>query len=110
MIQGSITLKRAIMIYVSLTLTLTFYHTENIDRPFWFQISEFHQGIIKGDFKSPYQYRIIAPIVAETGGRLLVKVLGLPEGKPAVAAHELFYVLQRFMATLLLFIFFHMYL
>ncbi|MCM3874546.1 MAG: hypothetical protein ND895_27960 [Pyrinomonadaceae bacterium] len=106
----SLSLKRASLIYLSLALTLTFYHAATIERRFWPERNEFHSGIIRGDFKSPYQYRIVATWLAEAGGWILEKALRLPPGKPSALAREVFYILQRLLATWALFIFFHLYL
>ncbi len=104
------TLKKAAIIYFSLAVTFTFFHTQTINRRFWDQRSEFHQGVIQGDFKSPYQYRIISPLIAEAGGIIIEKTFGLTSPKSKAGAREIFYVLQRLFATFLLFIFFHLYL
>lgn len=106
----NITLKKLAIIYFSLAVTFTFYHAQTINRRFWDQRSEFHQGIIHGDFKSPYQYRILTPLVAEAGGWIVEKTFGLSSPKSKAGAREVFYVLQRLIATFLLFIFFHLYL
>ena len=102
--------KTAGMIYLSFALMLCFYHLQTIDRPFWQERSEFHQGIIKGDFKAPYQYRILAPWLAEAPSIIVEKALGLSPGKQSAMAREFFYLLQRLIATFLLFIIFHLYL
>ncbi|MFN0277201.1 MAG: hypothetical protein ACKVRN_01225 [Pyrinomonadaceae bacterium] len=81
-----------------------------IDRPWWQERSEFHQGIIQGDFKAPYQYRILSPWLAELPSIVVEKTLGLSPGKQSAMAREFFYLLQRLIATFLLFVFFHLYL
>ena len=108
--QSILTLKQAGVIYLSLAIMLTFYHAQTIDRRFWVERSEFHQGIIQGDFKSPYQYRILAPWLAEAGGWVVERTLGLEKGKKTAMAREVFYALQRVIAVFLLFIFFHLFL
>ncbi len=110
MVSTSLQIKRASVIYFSLAMTLTFYHAQKINRQFWPSRSEFHQSIISGNFKSPYQYRVLAPWLAEAGGWVLEKTLRLPPGKPSVLARESVYILQRFIATWMLLIFFHLYL
>jgi hypothetical protein len=109
-LQNPLTLKRVGIIYLSLAFTLTFYHAQNINRLYWVERSEFHQGIMKGDFKSPYQYRIVVPVLAETGGWIVEKALGLSSDKSSALAREIFYILLQFVATFLLFILFHLYL
>ncbi len=106
----SITLKSVSVIYFSFALMLTFYHAQTIERRFWVERSEFHRGIINGDFKSPYQYRIGSAYLAEAGGWIVEKTLGLTSEKQTAAAREIFYVLERLFATFLLFIFFDLYL
>ncbi len=108
--QSPITLKKVGIIYLSLAFSLTFYHAQNINRRFWVERNEFHQGIISGDFKSPYQYRVVAPFLAEAGGFVVEKSLGLTSDKSKALAREFFYILQRLIATFILFIFFHLYL
>ena len=108
--NSCVTVKSAAVIYLSFTFTLTFYHVNRIDRPFWVERNEFHQGIINGDFKSPYQYRILSPWLAELGGQALEKALGLSSPKASAGAREAFYQGQRFIATFLVFVFFHLYL
>jgi hypothetical protein len=110
MLQLSPRLKNAGIIYLSLAIMLTYYHAQTIDRKFWVERSEFHQGIIRGDFKSPYQYRILAPWMAEAGGWAVERVFGLEKVKPSAMAREAFYALQRILSIFLLFIFFHLFL
>jgi hypothetical protein len=105
-----VTLKAASVIYLSLALMLTYFHFQIIDRPFVNARSEFHQGIIQGDFKSPYQYRVLAPWLAEAGGRLVEKVVQLPEGRPSQMVREAFYSAERLVSLCLLFFFFHLFL
>lgn len=108
--SASITVFGASIIYLSLAFTLSFYHLETIDRPFWPDRSEFHQGIIKGDFKSPYQYRILAPWLVEVPSVIVENVVDIPPGKSAAMVREFFYLLQRLITVFLLFVFFHLYL
>ena len=103
-------LKVAGVIYLSFAFTLSFYHVQTIDRPFWQGRSEFHQVVINGDFNAPYQYRILSPWLAEVPSIIVEKALGLAPGKQAAMAREFFYLLQRLIATFLLFIVFHLYL
>ncbi|MBI5648948.1 MAG: hypothetical protein HZC40_00625 [Chloroflexi bacterium] len=98
------------VIYLSFALTLTFYHMETIERNFWQPRQEFHEGIIGGQFYAPYQYRVAATWLAEAGGWLVEKTLGLAPGKPAYLAREAMYILQRLIATWLLLVAFHLYL
>jgi hypothetical protein len=103
-------LRKFAIVYFSLALTFTFYHAQTINRRFWNERSEFHQAIVRGDFRSPYQYRILAPLLAEAGGSVVEKIFSLSSPKSSAGAREIFYVLQRLIATFLLFIFFHLYL
>ncbi len=103
-------LKTAGMIYLSFAFTLSFYHAQTIDRPFWQERSEFHQGIIKGDFNAPYQYRILSPWLTELPSIVVEKALGLSSVKQTAMTREFFYLLQRLIATFLLLIVFHLYL
>jgi len=108
--RSTLLLKTAGPIYLSFALMLCFYHAQTIDRPFWLERSEFHQGVISGDFKAPYQYRILSPWLTEVPARIVENVLDLPAGKQAAMARELFYSFQRLVATFLLFVVFHLYL
>jgi len=97
------------IVYLSFALTLTFYHAQTIERPYRQERQEFHEGIIRGDFYAPYQYRIGATYLAEAGGRLVDRAYNLPVGS-AYKAREYMYILERLIATWLLFIVFHLYL
>lgn len=107
--RSSLRLKTAALIYLSFALTLSFYHFQTIDYPFLPEKKEFHQGVIRGDFNAPYQYRILSPWLAELPSIIVEKTIGVPDGKQA-KTREFFYLLQRVVATFLLFIFFHLYL
>jgi hypothetical protein len=99
-----------LIVYVSLALTLTSYHTLQINRVYKVQRSEFHQDIITGEAKSPYQYRVVAPFLTEAGGLALEKLLGLSSEREAMLAREVFYSALRFIATLITLVAFHRYL
>lgn len=103
------TVRRASIVYLSLAFTFSFYHFQTINRPFWPERSEFHQGIIRGDFKSPYQYRILAPWLVEIPSVIVERVAGIPPGKPAAMVREFFYLTERVLAVFLLFVVFHLY-
>jgi hypothetical protein len=98
------------VIYLSFALTLTFYHAQTIERKFWQERKEFHEGIVGGQFYAPYQYRVGAIWLAEAGGWIAEKTLGLAPGKTAYLAREALYILERLFATWFLFIVFHLYL
>jgi hypothetical protein len=104
------TLRSAAVIYFSFALMLCFYHAQTIDRRFWVERSEFHRGIIKGDFKAPYQYRIASPWLTEVPSIIVEKALDLSEEKELAMVREFFYLIQRLIATFLLFVVFHLYL
>ena len=108
--SNGMTIGRAWIVYLSLALTLSFYHLQTIDRPFWPDRSVFHQGIIHGGFKSPYQYRILAPWLVEIPSVIVEKVIDIAPGKSAAMVREFFYLLQRLIAVFLLFVVFHLYL
>lgn len=77
------------VIYLSFALTLTFYHAQTIERKFWQARKEFHEGIVGGQFYAPYQYRVGAIWLAEAGGWIAEKTLGLAPGKPDVSRTKL---------------------
>ena len=101
---------RVLFIYFSLALTLTSYHTFHINRVSYNERSEYHQNIVAGEAKSPYQYRVLAPFLAEAGGFAMENLLDLSSGRPSVLAREVFYIALRFVATLITLVFFHKYL
>lgn len=100
----------AALIYLSFALMLCFYHAQTIDRQFWVERSEFHQGVIRGDFKSPYQYRVLSPWLSEIPSLIVIKTLNIEPGRSQAMVREGFYLLQRFLATFLLFVIFHLFL
>jgi hypothetical protein len=102
--------KLVCLVYLSLALTLTFYHTRTIERVFWKERQKFHVGIMASAHYSPYQYRIVAPYLAEAGGRVIEKIFSLDSDKNKWFAREAVYVLERFISTFLLLIIFHKYL
>jgi hypothetical protein len=102
-------LRRASPIYLSLALMLTFLHARTVDLKFGPRRSAFHRGIMQGTFNSPYQYRILSPALAEAGGWIVEKTLGVPEGDRPIT-REVAYITQRLVATFLLFVFFHLFL
>ncbi len=106
-VQPMLSLRRASPIYISLAMMLTFYHAQTVDLKFRSQRSEFHKEIVAGNFNSPYQYRILAPALAEAGGWIIEKTLTLSEGNRSIG-RELAYIGQRFAAAFLLFVFFHL--
>ena len=114
---GRLFFKRTILIYLSLAMTLTVYHTLQINWKFRKQRGEFHQKIIIGEFISPYQYRILAPFLAEVGVQFVESVLGLSPAfiekrlgfsanKAEAMVRETAYSGLRFLATWLTLIFF----
>lgn len=103
-------IKAATVIYFAFAITLSFYHIQTIDRPFWIERDEFYHAVIEGDFKSPYQYRILSPWLAEIPAKVVEKMLGLARGKQSAMAREAFYLFQRLVATFLLLVVFHLYL
>lgn len=109
-LRSNIGLRGAAVVYFSFALTLSFYHLQTINRPFWIDRSEFHQGVINGDFKSPYQYRILAPWLVELPSIVVERAVGVAPGKHAAMVREGFYVLQRLVAVFLLLVVFHLYL
>lgn len=117
---GRFFFKRIILTYLSLAMTLTVYHTLHINWKFTKKRSEFHQKIISGEFVSPYQYRVLAPFLAEVGVQFGESVLSLSpafiekrlEFSPSEAealVRETAYSGLRFIATWLTLIFFHKY-
>lgn len=106
----NITIGKASIIYLSLALMLSFYHFKTINLPFAPQRAEFHQGIIRGDFKSPYQYRVLAPWLVELPSLIVGSVIDLSNENRAMLVREVFYSLQRVVALFLLFVVFHLYL
>lgn len=110
MTLGRLEFRRALIVYFSLALTLTSYHTLQINREYRVERSEFHREIIAGEAKCPYQYRVVAPFLAEAGGLALEKLLGLSSDRAIILAREVFYSALRFIATLMTLIVFHKYL
>jgi hypothetical protein len=102
-----ITYRWLAIIYLSFALTLTVYHAFEINRKFWVQRSEYHRAIVAREFKAPYQYRVMAPFLAEAGGRLLERAFDLQSGKPAALAREAVYIVLRFLATWATLVVFH---
>ncbi len=109
-VQLPLSLKAAGVIYLSFAFTLSFYHFQTVDYPFLPDRREFHQGVIRGDFNAPYQYRILSPWLTEVPSIMAEKTLGLSTSKQAALTREFFYLLQRLIATFLLFLVFHLYL
>ena len=105
-----ISIGRSSIIYLSLALMLSFYHFETINLPFATQRAEFHQGIIRGDFKAPYQYRVLAPWLVELPALVVASVIDTSSGNRASLVREVFYSLQRVVALFLLFVVFHLFL
>ena len=104
----SVSLKKVWPIYFSIALMFTFYHLQTIDRPFWIERSELHQSIIQGEAKSPYQYRVVSPMIAEAGGLIVEKAFSLTDKKQQAIAREIFYSGERLISVFLLFVFFHL--
>lgn len=103
-----VSIGRSSIIYLALALMVSFYHFETINLPFATQRAEFHQGIIRGDFKSPYQYRVVAPWLVEVPSQMVDRVIDTSRGNRAILVREIFYALQRAVAVFVLFAVFHL--